>query len=395
MIVADFRLTRIHQLGYLKHFNFQSANLAPLYVFFVYCCLITLFMPFVFDGIEVVSPGQDNGTYAKLHFSLKHILQIIYIALHVIVIIILKTISNRFLFLKIFKLINSLILFVSIIGFWEFFAKVSETYAFPSDFLYNNPSYAQYWLQGIRLNSTFTEPSYAGAFLGASVAYLLYSRINVKLLVIAAIALILNLSGTGLVSFSLFCFFSLLIEKQNRGKYIFIIMMFILIITVFISLIGYKDLMYDMLIYKADSQSGTERSSIILFTINLLEETYFLGLGLGSHRCFSFLTGMMANIGIVGLLLFFWYIFIILRPICKSRNRYAKGLLAFDISLFFALCIAIPDFTFPVLWMSIFLTTIISSKLTSSSEYKRKLFVLYKISANSESWFMRKIYKLF
>ena len=352
-------------------------------------------MPFVFDGIEVVSPGQDNGTYAKLHFSLKHILQIIYIALHVIVIIILKTISNRFLFLKIFKLINSLILFVSIIGFWEFFAKVSETYAFPSDFLYNNPSYAQYWLQGIRLNSTFTEPSYAGAFLGASVAYLLYSRINVKLLVIAAIALILNLSGTGLVSFSLFCFFSLLIEKQNRGKYIFIIMMFILIITVFISLIGYKDLMYDMLIYKADSQSGTERSSIILFTINLLEETYFLGLGLGSHRCFSFLTGMMANIGIVGLLLFFWYIFIILRPICKSRNRYAKGLLAFDISLFFALCIAIPDFTFPVLWMSIFLTTIISSKLTSSSEYKRKLFVLYKISANSESWFMRKIYKLF
>jgi hypothetical protein len=105
------------------------------------------------------------------------------------------------------KVFVTSVVIASLMGFWEFTSKTTGTHTFPYDFIYNNYWYAQCYLQGLggmmRLNSTFLEPSYCGGFLAASFwGIMSMNKLKYKwLCILIGLALILNLSGTGIISF--------------------------------------------------------------------------------------------------------------------------------------------------------------------------------------------------
>jgi hypothetical protein len=105
------------------------------------------------------------------------------------------------------KIFVTSIIVVVLIGLWEFTAKTTGIIDFPYDIVYNNAWYSQLYMQKagdlMRLNSTFLEPSYCGAFLSASFwAIMVVDDVKYKWLCIPiGIALMFNLSATGMVSF--------------------------------------------------------------------------------------------------------------------------------------------------------------------------------------------------
>lgn len=363
-----------------------SKYILHLLIFFCFSSIITIILPFVFEGVQVNSPSvASEDSFVPLKFSLKNLYYVFSIALHVLVFICLSNVSKYMKGVDIDNLMKIIVLIVSLVGFWEWLAKVSHTYLFPNDFFYCNKGYAQYWLQGNRLNSTFTEPSYAGAFLSSSLAYLVYTRSKVFLIIVNSLALILNLSGTGMVTFGISLLILFLTDSKLR-KYS---LLFVFVFFVFVNLINYKELMLEMLLNKSSSQSGVERTTTILYTLELIKKTYFMGVGLGAHRCLSFFTGLLASVGLIGLFLFCMFIYELLLPIAKTKNRNNKGVLVFGGTMFVAQCIAIPDLTTPFFWMWLFMAAylvetikngILKLSLIKLYIWKKKLSVLMQDS---------------
>lgn len=59
---------------------------------------------------------------------------------------------------------------------------------------------------------------------------------------------------------------------------------------------------------KGESDSYAERSEMDASAINAMQELYGLGVGWGSFRSSSFVPGMLANSGIIGIIMILWFI---------------------------------------------------------------------------------------
>lgn len=348
---------------------FRSSLLKILLVFVLYSATVSLIMPFVFNGIKVIVPGETTDSdlamgeiMGHLKFSIRNVIQVIYLIVNSLTIYCISRVYHEITEAQTFGIFFNAIKIVLLIGFWEFIAKVSGTYYFPDTFFYSNIGYVQYWLQGARMNSTFTEPSYAGAFLSAALCGIIYLGKKRGLLILVAIAFLLNLSGTGLASFLLVIVCSFFFYPRRMYKYI----LWGVLLYLLAHLINYDNLVLEMLMSKGESSSGLARTGAVRYTLSLIANTYFMGVGLGSHRCFSFLTGLIAAIGISGLLLFLYFVWKLVRPVLYSNSqREGRSIVVFAGSLFVAQCLAIPDFSFPIMWMWIYLLTILHYKLSA------------------------------
>jgi hypothetical protein len=201
------------------------------------------------------------------------------------------------------------------------------------------------------------EPSYCGAFLAASFWALMITE-NPKykwLCVFIGIALILNLSGTGTVSFLFgnFVYLSLCFKSNNRRKYILSFIIVGLSLVLIISEIGYFENIKSMLVNKKDSSSGIARSAATYFTWEIFLQTRGIGIGLGSVRGASFLVSMLASLGIVGVVLLYRIYSLIFRNM-EYKNRW---ILVFILIVLIGQIIAIPDIAYPIMWMYFFMAT--------------------------------------
>lgn len=336
-----------------------------LLVFVVYSAVLTLVMPFVFNGIGVIVPGETNDNdlaqgevLGRLSFSMKNIIQIAYLGINALTIYCISKIQREITKEQVISVFVATIKIVVVIGFWEFIAKVSGTYYFPDSFFYSNEGYAQYWLQGSRLNATFAEPSYAGAFLAASLWALIYYRKYKKLLLFVSIAFMLNMSGTAIMAFTITGVFCVLFSSKMRIPCLLGCSLLYLLAY----LMNYDILIGEMALSKSDSISGLARMGAVTYTIGMITDTYFMGIGLGSHRCFSFLTNLMSAVGFIGFFLFFYFIWTLVKPILDKASRKYASIVIFGLVLFVAQCVAIPDFSFPIMWMWIYLSVILHFK---------------------------------
>ena len=100
----------------------------------------------------------------------------------------------------------------------------------------------------------------------------------------------------------------------------------------------------------------------VTYTIGMITDTYFIGVGLGSHRCFSFLTNLMSAVGFIGFFLFFYFVWALVKPVLDKDSRKYASIVIFGLVLFVAQCVAIPDFSFPIMWMWIYLSVILHFK---------------------------------
>ena len=325
-IVADFFfITKVFLGGSFLKQN-QPRFFKILLFFVVYSVILSFVMPFVFDGVGVIVPGETNDNdlaqgeiLGRLSFSSKNMIQIAYLVINTLTI-----------------------------------------YYFPDSFFYSNEGYAQYWLQGLRLNATFAEPSYAGAFLASSSWALIYYGKLKKLLFFVLLALVLNMSGTAIMAFMITGVFCVLFSSKMRIPCL--LGCFLLYLLAY--LMSYDTLIGEMVLSKSDSISGLARMGAVTYTIGMITDTYFIGVGLGSHRCFSFLTNLMSAVGFIGFFLFFYFIWALVKPILDKDSKKYASIVIFGLVLFVAQCVAIPDFSFPIMWMWIYLSVILHFKYT-------------------------------
>ena len=366
-IVADFFfITKVFLGGSFLKQN-QPRFFKILLFFVVYSVILSFVMPFVFDGVGVIVPGETNDNdlaqgeiLGRLSFSSKNMIQIAYLVINTLTICSISNIQHKITKDQIVSIFLTTIKTVLFIGFWEFIAKVSGTYYFPDSFFYSNEGYAQYWLQGLRLNATFAEPSYAGAFLASSSWALIYYGKLKKLLFFVLLALVLNMSGTAIMAFMITGVFCVLFSSKMRIPCL--LGCFLLYLLAY--LMSYDTLIGEMVLSKSDSISGLARMGAVTYTIGMITDTYFIGVGLGSHRCFSFLTNLMSAVGFIGFFLFFYFIWALVKPILDKDSKKYASIVIFGLVLFVAQCVAIPDFSFPIMWMWIYLSVILHFKYT-------------------------------
>lgn len=334
--------------------------------FMIYIMLVSILMPFVFEGVSVFDKNLDDSVIngaIRLKFGLNNITQLGYIFINCLTLCSLwinKTkISHREL--KLFFYLSVLLLLV--IGFWEFTSKYMGKGYFPSSFFYTNYSmdgeaYIGSVEGAFRMNATMTEASFLGAMLAASfwaliVCYSYRKDFGILILVIlVGIALILNLSGTGIITFLLGSMvFIWLIGIRFKLIFQLLVVTALLFFIAFIS--GYGSYITTMLLDKQESQSGIVRTIATLNSWDLFCHSYGLGVGLGSNRGGSFFFDLLASLGIVGTLLFY-SIFVKLILCCK-KSKEGMFICVYLLVLMIAQCAAIPDLSFCCMWLGLYM----------------------------------------
>jgi hypothetical protein len=313
-----------------------------------------------------VSGGRD------ITFGFGHISQISYVVLVTLSMVCIYINRSRISDDFIERVFVLSIVFVVLIGIWEFTAKTTGWIDFPYNFFYNNTWYSLLYMQGsggrgvMRLNSTFPEPSFCGAFLAASFwAEMASKNTQHKWLCISiGIALIFNLSGTGLLSF-IFGFFVYLLYFGISKRYIFPLLVVGFLLFVIVFGIGYTEHIVSMLMDKKDSGSGIERGAAADLSWELFLQTWGIGVGLGSFRGSSFLLTMLASLGIFGFYLLCRIYVYCFRHI-EAQNRW---LLVFTIVVLVGQCLAIPDIAYPIMWMYLFMGVALLPWKTNKCKY--------------------------
>ena len=329
--------------------------------FFVFATIITLSMPFIFQGMKVTGGTDDTILIGgiPLMFSKSNFFQIIIVFLNLVTFYIFyksSSIASLAYFIRIF--IFS-ICFCVFVGVWQemtFFSSIP----FPKDFFYSNSSHAlltdtETDTGGLRLTATFTEASAAGHFLGA--AFWALQAFRNKLIRIISfvvfIAIVLTVSGTGYVILILGFGILLLLNKPSKLiSSIVIGALFFLVLYVS----GYFDIIWNTLQSKSTSDSGYIRKTADLLTWQVIIDSHLLGVGMGSNRGNSFLLNQIAAVGIIGVILLFRFLYYSLKPFLhlNRENSLAKFLVLYSLIFLVGQFVSGPDLSNPSFWIWIF-----------------------------------------
>ena len=238
---------------------------------------------------------------------------------------------------------------------------VSESIGF-----YNSLKNTYSNLFDIRLHSTFMEPSYCAGFLSCSFFYLFsknkHSLMDKILILILVGMIILTFSATAYAAFAFACFLSFIISGRTKAAFA-LIFKIVLFAILSMALITYMDLWNTidrMIFQKGDSHSAYIRNLWNMNCINIFQTTYGLGMGYASVRGSSLLLTLLGTFGIIGTFLYLRFIFLLI----KSRYQFtyntsflneSKVLKCMIISAISTQFIAIPNFDYPIFWMTIFI----------------------------------------
>ncbi len=362
-------------------------------LFFIISIIISIISSFLFENLYIDNVYYLFGVNRTFDISFKLdtslIIKIIVLFFNISSIYIIYKLKGLYSneFMK--KVVIVSIVIVLFFGFWEYLCKITNNLSlFPTDFIYNNVGYAQGYNQAyiegvnnfnkVRLNSTFLEPSYCGAFLSSVFLAVLSINKNKKynkLIFFIILALVFNLSGTGLTSLAISMIFYWIINKKDKIKLSTLLKIIILVLLLFATLFftGYLERILDMLFNKMDSWSGTERSLYNAKAIEILTKTYFLGGGLNCFRASSFICNMLATVGIIGTVIFFDNIIrylIVIRTKIKDNDYFKLGFYIL-LTILTALIISIPDITFLQLWFALFYLVSIKENEVMENEKSR------------------------
>ncbi len=259
-------------------------------------------------------------------------------------------------------------LFVAGVGLWEFLAGQTALF-FPYGFVYSNPGYEQMataTAMGLdRLNSLFIEPSFAGGVLAASF-WMFAVQGRMLSAVLCFLALVLTLSATGVVAL---CFGLAMCLQHRKITAVLIVAAVLLLAGVAFTDAGYY--IQELIFNKLESDSASIRLRADLFTVQLLENTFGFGAGLGSHRPSSLLGSLLGNVGVPGLVLYMIFLALLIvstyRTAGEDVGKRNSGVRCFLFVLLAALMAGIPDFNFAPLWAVLFVLAVVSVDISKET----------------------------
>lgn len=226
-----------------------------------------------------------------------------------------------------------------ILAFWDM-ANFYTGIPFPEAFLHSDAhagAYDQTFGEIKRINGSFSEPSSMAAYVCACLLYAwkrLVHRLDgssMALVMACLMSLALTTSTTAYVAIALFFLIvgrDMAIGATFGRRRRFRIGMGMLAalgvmaagvaIGVAVAVANWHSIeyIYTMTVAnKTHSTSFEERSAVDLMGIHAFIQTYFLGLGLGSHKPNNAIVTVLSNFGIAGVVVIGWFLWTLLRPI--------------------------------------------------------------------------------
>lgn len=345
-----------------------------------------LVLPKWFDGLPVNLLVELFGinSLAPLRASLSNIVQAINLCAHCVVLLFMLQAAQIENGLKGLK--SGVAGSLALVLCSAFYEQAAQTKGWPSlvPYLANNLGYAQapvaermIWF---RIGLPFTEPSYASAYLAATSIGLWTLALLGRgwrwawiVAIASTVGLLNTLGATGLAATggaAVILVFWVFINAWRSGtgfsvRFRAAVMFLVLVIG---STWGYKaylessykdkvdEVVSGLIVTKAKLNDGSRELSNKR-AMEIVKETYGLGVGLGSNRASSFFASLVSNTGVLGALLFSGMLLTLLW-------RYFKAPQLSDMQIFvaaslptatLAMGLGIPDLNLPMYWGFIFL----------------------------------------
>ncbi|WP_460193598.1 hypothetical protein [Thermosynechococcus sp. FA-CM-4201] len=358
-----------------------------LYFFFAYVLTTSIISPLLFQGTEVIIPrlGLSLASIGPLSLNLSIIGQLFYLLLNILTIVYIsnhKSSAKQFSY-SFDSSLDTFLYMVAVIPIffllWELISRLFGIY-YPYEIILSNEfglhAHSQSFGDGIyRFSSTFSEPSFFSLFSsGFSIFFLCRARrvlsYDFLMYTIYSIATLASTSTTG-ISAMIFGHIMVISSRIISGKEIanfkakklLIVAALFSILLIFAITFNIVELITLLIRYqfieKITNESGLNRLGADQLSFIVLMKTYFIGAGIGANRPSSLLLYLASNTGLIGLFLFTLYLYHLVRKLTKNTSMtdfnfgysYALSLL----TVFFGMCVGVPDFNQPYLWFWIFL----------------------------------------
>jgi hypothetical protein len=377
--------------------------LGILGLFCFYSITASISFPFIFDGaVDVYPPGNsfDNGI-VKVKPSISHIAQIIYITIYFIFTlwVIQESFNKKYNYLEYHRFIFVGAIVAITFSILQLFHKTLGT-PFPMEILYDMPRRSGNAIEKVilnivpRVNGSFSEASdaarYFTSIFSASLIAITFSKktFNRCLLLLSSLCLLIAFSTTGIISISiiLLTYFSIkfynvhlpnLITNLQIPRSLPLILLIPILIFFILSntqpeLINNTKLIFTKLIIeKVNSGSFESRTGKDLLAFDILPQTYFLGIGAGSHRSGSLMGYVLANNGLPGIILFLYFLTMLI--LIAISNKDDKDIAVCSSAFFgfiLAKSIAGPGVADDILWFTLILLLASINKNSLNKNFK-------------------------
>ena len=368
------------QLGFAREES-VCLYVRPLLMMVLWGVLSAAVFPVLFSGALVDFPrgGMDAASSVPLRWTWSNLAQAGYLGLNCVFIIYMLWQSVDGIQIQrciaAFRWSGA---FAAAVGAYQLLAHLTGL-PYPASFFNCNLAWAQLTDQSVggawRVSATFTEPSAAGAYFAMWTTMLLFSTLsgerttwsNWCLLVSGIVMLALTTSATGYLvgaTVLVLLFGKLLLNLLVRGVIGYKILLTLAISAVALIaglflLPNFGHVLYEVIWQKSQSRSGRDRGATAFHALYLAIETMGLGVGLGSNRPSGLLFYILSNMGIPGLILFLYLLYVTRALTAHIPRRIAERFgsrvqacgWAFAVGLLAAL-IAGAELTAPVLWVT-------------------------------------------
>jgi hypothetical protein len=325
--------------------RFVLGKMIPLFAFLALIFVVLFIALCFFQGVETLpgSSGFKSGMTHPFRLARENYTQLFYLSLNTCLVYALAYNGARQPRENLAKnwdvAVTCGLIFSVAICAWQFMSLYGAV-PFPSDFFYSNAGYSRADSQSMvglfRINGPFEEPSTLGyTFTG----YLLYAwgrfgqrptGIAVAMVVACIFCMLVSTSTTSFLGLFLFLCLALFDLATRRARLIprktdmtlgYLIAMVIIIAAIFAFLAAIAAnwaaiivILKNTLLNKGESTSFQQRSFADFLALHIFAETYGIGIGLGSHKANSLALTLLSNTGIVGLILFGMFAWMLLRP---------------------------------------------------------------------------------
>jgi hypothetical protein len=328
-------------------------------------------LPRVFHGRPVLSPRLNADAQAPLQFSTSNVGQGVYLLLNISMLWYTahtcRTAPAARRMAAAFMIAGILVVALAVYQL----ASSLTGLPFPDDLLYSNDAYVMQHGTAIldmpRICSTFTEPAALAVFLIGFIAFLI-ARLETAdaggwrvmvLLVCAIVALVLSTSSTAYLGLAAIAAWGIVRHMfwpliKGEASWPAVGVLVVLIggaITAFALSQPLRDVVQTTVFEKDQSDSYEQRSQADRYSLKLAEDTWGLGVGLGSNRASSFFPSVMSTIGICGAAALGILIALLVLPGGDPSLRHLHRPLAAALTgIVFAKLISSPDLATPSMW---------------------------------------------
>jgi hypothetical protein len=322
-------------------------------------------LPRIFEGtgVRVLSSGENAGLDGGFPIPLEpkgtNFFQAFYLLCHLIIFVMTHLLVKEGA-IKREDVLNGIMVGALIslsLGFYQVIAHYLD-WPWPSNILNSNFGHWQ-WYESTagglpRISSTFKEASiFAMHFLGALGIFGL--GLQKRFFgVLILIGLILSTSTTAYFGLVLLFIVWAVLDMPRRAKKTIISAFILLLIIIIAIALDYEvndgNLIDAMIFDKFEGFSGRQRMNAESMAIDTFYDTFGLGAGVGSMRCSSLITTLLACTGVPGVLSFCFFICFLLQSSFRSNNELDRAVMLGLIGLLIGWLIAVPDIANPLFW---------------------------------------------